>query len=637
MLNIPESIKNLFERDDIQKNFRVHFPNGEFEDLTNENIVEESVEFTESLCSQNNFRFGLTEASVLTFETVGTGNIFGMTIEASMEIDISTLTAAEIAEIQAGTYDGALVLESESDIGFGFYRVPYGRFYVDSCPRNHQAMAHRQVTAYSLSQIDTYNIGEMPSNDITFDVATLRECVIKNPESYTPATERTIYDKTFNIADSNATTAPQQLYFGGASTSTSHPDVAAVKFKRFTFALSATANQNQLNEENVIDINFAEDNLFEGNANTYMQKLVSVVPSGFPYGAINIYSGDFKSTGKAINISLSMLTASMYIRYTVWAPGLVTRRTGITMPKPITKSGKYPICLRNEMDAATGKKIQLLSDEYVTGTINVVIPYFIAGTESGLVKVERTAYSGGQPYVTNTYYPADWPLSENHYRADYENISVSGKHITLTNMRMKYTSDTKVEHAGIPAYYDYSTAINSVAFANAVFELYGQFGKISRLSGNIESDSLDNTTAIDVTLSQYSELWWDEYDISPIGTVNIITDALGGLAVEIGTGESYYDMTDNALVKTIADDASLTEVVNVLQNGFAAATENCYFTPAELTMHGKPWIEAGDALSITADDGTEVNTFALRHTLRGIQYITSEIEATSGSIIGVEG
>ena len=38
MLNIPESVKALFRADSVHKNFRVQFPNGEFPDITNDNI-----------------------------------------------------------------------------------------------------------------------------------------------------------------------------------------------------------------------------------------------------------------------------------------------------------------------------------------------------------------------------------------------------------------------------------------------------------------------------------------------------------------------------------------------------------------------------------------------------------------------
>ena len=143
MLNIPSSVKTLFQTDGIHKNFRVHFPNGEFGDITNDNVVQESVKFTESLCSQSTFKFGLAEASVLEFETVGIGNMYGMMIEASIEIDCSSLSAADKAAIAAGTWDGTW-----SDDVFG---IPLGTFRVNSCPRDHQSMAHRQVTAYTIS------------------------------------------------------------------------------------------------------------------------------------------------------------------------------------------------------------------------------------------------------------------------------------------------------------------------------------------------------------------------------------------------------------------------------------------------------------------------------------------------------
>ena len=59
MLNIPDSVKALYKQDGVRKNFRAHFPGGELPDITNDNIVMESVKFTESICSQDVFKFGL--------------------------------------------------------------------------------------------------------------------------------------------------------------------------------------------------------------------------------------------------------------------------------------------------------------------------------------------------------------------------------------------------------------------------------------------------------------------------------------------------------------------------------------------------------------------------------------------------
>ena len=60
MLNIPESVKNLFKTDGVRKNFRVRFPDGELPDITNSSIVQESVRFTGQ---RNEFPGFLVEAS----------------------------------------------------------------------------------------------------------------------------------------------------------------------------------------------------------------------------------------------------------------------------------------------------------------------------------------------------------------------------------------------------------------------------------------------------------------------------------------------------------------------------------------------------------------------------------------------
>lgn len=119
MLNIPEVVKELLKQDGVKKNFRVHFPNGEHEDITNENLVSESVKFTESLCSQSDLKFGLCESSQLTFETFGIDNISGCTIDCYFRIH---------------GYDNA--------------EIPLGRFIVDSSKKQRD-MSRRTVVAYS--------------------------------------------------------------------------------------------------------------------------------------------------------------------------------------------------------------------------------------------------------------------------------------------------------------------------------------------------------------------------------------------------------------------------------------------------------------------------------------------------------
>ena len=87
MITIPQEIKDLLHQDHCWKNFRICFPNGERSDVCNNLIVKDTVQFTESLCSQDSLKFGLCEASIFECETVGVGNVEGARIEVFCEVE----------------------------------------------------------------------------------------------------------------------------------------------------------------------------------------------------------------------------------------------------------------------------------------------------------------------------------------------------------------------------------------------------------------------------------------------------------------------------------------------------------------------------------------------------------------------
>ena len=121
MITLTSAQQAIVKSDSSIKSFRVHFPNGELADLTNEDILFESVKFSESVCSEQTLRFGCAEASYIEFETVGIPNIYGATIECSM-----TFT-----------------------LGDDSVTIPYGTFAVTSCPRSAGEMYRRKVQAYT--------------------------------------------------------------------------------------------------------------------------------------------------------------------------------------------------------------------------------------------------------------------------------------------------------------------------------------------------------------------------------------------------------------------------------------------------------------------------------------------------------
>lgn len=135
MLTIPDNIKELLNTDSIKKNIRIHFPNGERSDICNDQIVKDTVEFTESLCSQSKFKFGLYESSIFECEVVGVSSIKGSTIEVWGEIYCDP------------TVDGAVFRE---DLQAYVYPIPYGVFIVDSSKRKSDTI-YRNIVAYTES------------------------------------------------------------------------------------------------------------------------------------------------------------------------------------------------------------------------------------------------------------------------------------------------------------------------------------------------------------------------------------------------------------------------------------------------------------------------------------------------------
>ena len=138
MISTPDEIKQLFFTDSIRKNIRIAFPNKELPDITNSNLIAESFSFSESICSRDKLKFGLCEASVVKFETFGIGNIKGKEIDVFHEIDITSLGEEFIN--QYGIRDNS--------VAFPFYKIPYGRFVVESCEKQSD-MTRRKVVAYT--------------------------------------------------------------------------------------------------------------------------------------------------------------------------------------------------------------------------------------------------------------------------------------------------------------------------------------------------------------------------------------------------------------------------------------------------------------------------------------------------------
>ncbi len=141
---------------------------------------------------------------------------------------------------------------------------------------------------------------------------------------------------------------------------------------------------------------------------------------------------------------------------------------------------------------------------------------------------------------------------------------------------------------------------------------------------------------IPVATDDWAEFWWDETPIQAIGQVNVIytkdnVEQQGTFV--IGDGNSVYTIEDNDVLTNVdVDDEMLQDLLDAY---FAPNASVVNFTPVELSMRGLPYLESGDYIELTAEDGETVETYILSQTISGIQHLTAEVTSTNGALLEV--
>lgn len=622
MLNIPETVKALYKQDGVWKNFRAHFPGGELPDITNDDIVEESVKFQESVCSQNVFRFGLTEASVIEFETVGVGNMYGMTMECSSEIDCSSLTAAELAEIQAGTWDGELVLPAASSLAVPVFRVPLGTFRVESCPRDHQAMAHRRVTAYT---------DDMAANN-PFEVK--KDSLLLYGKTYVPSIKALVMAQ---VAGTNQQTLLDNGYTKSAVTFNPYPVVSDSPFpSRGTYYEHDFTAKNSNDED--VSVGFRVFAYAAARSGVNNQGLIDVATKTSLL--VVDYNGqeyddesDFAAIAAALEENGIDAAQSGY-------PDMVTliRQNlppGFTF-KPVIDYGTQA----NQTPFETGfavpqegvvfypyrenkwREARSVFPDYVPPP---AIPVFIENV--------YLVIGGGGGIITGDILPEKTVPTFYRFTLQTEETE-----LLLLSFEPTYKETVSISGYGRRQLSSYSDAFRSGEIVQGTLELWGAFATAARAGGG-KVLRLSDASPEAIIPGQYRQMWFDEFAVDPIGTIRYAyTDEADEEQIVdyvIGSGASVYDMTDNAALKAMTG-ATPEVIESILDTSFVPYLGPVNFVPIDLAAKGLPYLEAGDALAVTAQDGTVCSSYALRRELGGVQALTDQIDSESGLIIDSE-
>lgn len=594
MVNIPDEVKALFSSDIVHKNFHVRFPNGEYRDLNNEDVISESVQFTESLCSQQYFRFGLAEASELDFIAVAIPNIRGYYIEAAIEIDCTRLGAEWAAN---NPVDDTLpfldpqTCEYDSRI---YYRVPYGRFKVDTCPRNHGAMYQRQITAYSenvhsneqMSPFEAYKLDMFLGNNSVLKQNMMR-MIYSNIAYFQPEIlTRSGYTQT----QVKAWTGNYDLY------STPVFECAGGIQLKFEFAREgkSVSDSDGLDKLYRFDIGEYDFAAFEEMVD-YLDSHYTVRTPYDPSIRNNLKSYHYYPEARFYHSP----RAPWYNDQGIPAFDI---SNGIPCFYPY-RASKGTLYLQ----------IQLFDTVKVTEIKN--------GVSTVLFDIDF------RPNVT-TAAIYEWTPPTTTVLDDivmqFDPTAKKKMESILNGKTYKYKG------------YSYSNVYEYTKIMEGFLELCGWFLKPSR-DGTLDFFQMsENPASIQIPAEDWSEFWWDETPIQSIGRVNVIytrdnVEQQGTFV--IGDGNSVYTIEDNDVLTNVDVDDEMLQ--DLLDTYFAPNASTVNFTPVDLEMRALPYLESGDYIELTAEDGETVETYILSQTIKGIQHLEASITSTNGELLEV--
>ena len=572
MLTVPAKIQSLLKDDGILKNFRVHFPNGENADLTNADIVSGSVRFTESVSSKDVLQFGLAESPRIEFECVNVQNIYGMTIECGIEVDTSSLSAADITTIQGNPGDGVLVLENDSDIGYGFYRVPYGVFTVTSCPRSAGAMWKRRVEAYApMSSLEiasrTFSACQFYPSEMIVYLIPLAMCALNS-------------DYGFSMTQTGYTLSTNSLQ-----------EVVPWTYNGVEYHLRITGDWKRgINVSNMVQ-----------HADSPMKAVCTADMSNHAqiYETLNTYG----ISGSAFNEVKTLIQPSI-----IFADPGADYYGGIPFTNP-EDSGF------------------LFAPYYTTTTIKPTISFPVDLTLTFYVKNNEanpiatwtlTGITSDQHEYVYTL-PSDLALMKAKIPATFQDEDTN-RYVYLNPLDPDKIAE---------GFLELNAQFGAIGRDGTLAGKY--LSKSSPIS--MDTDEYMSLWWDEYDISSIGAIKLSYHDADLDADQSLTYDTGGGLS-EYDMTDNYLLKNLAVSVNDLTNQTVEEFVTGLLDTYFIPNITDIAFTPVQLSSLGLPYLEAGDYLEIDDGNGGTVGTYIMSRTLSGVQFLEDDIESKGGEIIG---
>jgi len=680
MIKIPDEIKALFKKDNVPKNIRIHFPNGEHEDITNENVIEESMVFTESICSQENLKFGLCESNVLQLETVGVGNIKGCTIEVDLEVAYNLpdvkYTAFDSYETTDETATVVKTIEGlQKEIAIGIV-VP----------------SSMQPNYTCKIQIENQDTGETTTTyEYLNHSATIKKLCGSGKRVvtiYLYNLEATVESISL-VAESGFYPVPLGTFIVDSCTKQYRAN------RRYVVAYSQNLNDDetmpiseleQIKREcfTVKDVDYDYNLLYNVFANVpnmdrdvYLERSDVELP-------FNTYSWEGyywdSETGRQATVEITSRNFTFYNN---------GNESGFNAGTELEPDALYAfiygkrdgcdasiqrineLCEKGNFSSETGAKLEYIDKNTVLGIRHPYIEFYKHHYTKGFCCSEKLPYENNQiiyPYIAGMLDGSNkvrftvripsiltlvWDDTHETERLQLYQTTDGYKYVVKDdafNVRMSHKRTLDTEYG---VHYHMYEEIPISELTSAFAEMNGVFGRSNRY-GEVEfiginkkfnylypsetlypSDSLfPNGSEEMATATHYLSLWTDDYEVQPFGRVVVkYKDSEGEYQTYVhefdAEAKNTYYMEDNYFLLNSVHTEE--EVIEILNTYFVPNIKGITYVPAELSMKGLPHIEAGDVLSVlTREGGFEL--FVFRRTMTGIKGLIDDIEAKGDEI-----
>lgn len=651
MIRIPDEVKNLILSDGTRKNIRITFPNGEHEDICNDKIVKGSTRFTESLCSQNELKLGLCEASSFSCETVGVGNIKNSLIFVYVEIDCSSLGVEWCR-------DNAM---SSDDLDFYFYRIPYGLFHVDRCTKKTgDSLGHRNIMAYTqeaynnwtapLGLASAFKLGWHTANK-TFSIPVkaiektvapwLSQASSPYVEELTTAISASdLYAPIYHIVDGIKQIAftlniagkrrgNGMLYPQTSGKLTTYKYVSVFKgeidqdMKAFAKRLVNSIRQKMLDRGMVPD----DDSLIQA-----YNRLTNVT---FWYRNTYDYFYEYHLTGNLPNTHIYPVDEN--------------NNTAVSTYKLMGDKGEWGDYFHMETydDTITSTQTGRYRTFSKAAFMTVVVP-------NGVYFNDLSAWYVPD-YITQdmtTFNSRLWYLTDPELGDEY----ITYKNDTLGRMRVQRIDQTSsrqtITYPTVNVYtpseaidLNYREMVESLLELEGVLGKYGrdgsfEFVNLAELSNLYPSETLfpsehlfpQGTKGYAVP-STYSSAWYDDYLSKPYGRVcatymNENEEEVWAYMdlVDNYNSDEYkeYSLSDNFIIRSKTWTA---DKIKAILQIIADRLINIRYMPCDIEAIGQPYLEAGDTIALETTEGDVLRTIILARTLTGENYLHDNFES----------